>query len=381
MKENELRIIPLVPETNEDIPCCGGPSGPKSSSYDLPGYNLCSFVERFNETLAGQVPKIKADLEPRDILGTIGARLGIGRNNYIISPGLYCMGNPDADSPILLTANYKLSFDTLRKNLKETDAWIVILDTRGINVWCAAGKGTFSTDEVVNRVKSIGLEKLVLHKKIILPQLSATGVSARQVKKRCGFKVIWGPVRAADIKTFIKNGMKAETSMRRVTFSTWERLVLVPVEINIVKKHLGWLLLAFFLLSGIGPGIFSISQAWSRGVIMTLAVLSGFFAGAVAVPFLLPWIPGKAFAVKGVQTGIIFGLFTNIICWDQIQGAEPLALLLLTTAISSYLAMNFTGSTPFTSPSGVEKEMRKAIPIQLIAIIISVLLWIGSAFF
>ncbi len=59
---------------------------------------------------------------------------------------------------------------------------------------------------------------------------------------------------------------------------------------------------------------------------------------------------------------------------------EALALLLSTTAISSYLSMNFTGSTPFTSPSGVEKEMRKAIPLQAIAVLIAVVAWIGSGF-
>ena len=57
-----------------------------------------------------------------------------------------------------------------------------------------------------------------------------------------------------------------------------------------------------------------------------------------------------------------------------------LALVLITAAVSSYLAMNFTGSTPFTSPSGVEKEMRRAIPIQAAAAVAAVAAWIGSAF-
>jgi len=42
--------------------------------------------------------------------------------------------------------------------------------------------------------------------------------------------------------------------------------------------------------------------------------------------------------------------------------------------------MNFTGATPFTSPSGVEKEMKRFIPVQLIALVISTGLWIYSAF-
>lgn len=381
MEEKNLKIIPLNPsECNEEIPCCGGPAGPKSTAHDLPGYNLCSFVEDFKANGARQVPIVKSSLDLNDILGTISARFGIGRNNYKISPGLYCIGNPGAESPVLVTANYKLSFDTLRKNLEGTDAWIIILDTRGINVWCAAGKGTFSTDELVNRVKSTGIDRIVSHKKLILPQLSAVGVSAKQVKKRCGFRVIWGPVKAADIKEFINNNMKAGQSMRRVTFNLWERIVLVPVEINILSKHFTWFLLGFFMISGIGPGIFSFEQAWSRGIVLVLAALAGVFAGAVAVPVLLPWIFGRAFAIKGMETGLIAGLTINILCRDLISGAEFPALLLLTGTISSYLAMNFTGSTPFTSPSGVEKEMRKAIPIQLIAIIISGFLWLVAAF-
>jgi hypothetical protein len=42
--------------------------------------------------------------------------------------------------------------------------------------------------------------------------------------------------------------------------------------------------------------------------------------------------------------------------------------------------MNFTGSTPYTSPSGVEKEMRKAMPLQALAGLVSIILWIGAAF-
>jgi hypothetical protein len=68
------------------------------------------------------------------------------------------------------------------------------------------------------------------------------------------------------------------------------------------------------------------------------------------------------------------------IFYSRIFWAEALALLLVTMAISSYLAMNFTGSTPFTSPSGVEKEMRKAIPLQVAVALIALVVWVGAAF-
>jgi hypothetical protein len=316
----------------------------------------------------------------QDILGTFKVRCGIGRNAYRISPGLYCTGTPTDESPVMISANYKLSFDQLRFNLAGRDAWLLVLDTRGINVWCAAGKGTFSTDEVVRRVKASGLEKRVRHRKLILPQLSATGVSAHSVKKQCGFEVLWGPVKAGDLKAFIDSGMKAAERMRRVTFSFFERLVLIPVELSQLPKHLVWILLAAFLLSGIGPGIFSFQAAWARGTMLAAACGLGILAGAVIVPALLPWIPGNAFSLKGALTGFIAGLCALLIYYHGVNLWEAPALLVFTLVVSSYLAMNFTGATPFTSPSGVEKEMRRAIPVQALGLVLVVVMWIAAAF-
>jgi acetyl-CoA decarbonylase/synthase complex subunit gamma len=134
-------------------------------------------------------------------------------------------------NPVLVTANYKLSFDTLRSALKDRNLWILVLDTDGINVWCAAGKGTFSTDELVSRIESSGLANVVSHRRLIVPQLGAPGVAAHEVKRLSGFKVTYGPVRSQDLPAFIDAGFKATPEMREKTFSTWDRLVLVPVEL------------------------------------------------------------------------------------------------------------------------------------------------------
>jgi len=280
----------------------------------------------------------------------------------------------------LVTANYKLSFDTLRRELTSLDAWILVIDTRGINVWCAAGKGLFCTREVVGCVNRSMLKKVVRHNQLILPQLSATGVSARRVKKESGFSVLWGPVRATDIQRFLAKGNKVDKSMRRVTFSIGERFVLIPVELSHLPKPSMWLLPAIFLLSGIGTHFFSFSDAFSRGLMLLAAYGAGILSGAVAAPVLLPWIPVRAFALKGMLTGIAAGLSVAAIFYSGIIWAEALALLLITMVISSYLAMNFTGSTPFTSPSGVEKEMRKAIPLQAAVALIALAAWVAAAF-
>jgi hypothetical protein len=290
------------------------------------------------------------------------------------------VGNPGQDSAVLVTANYKLSFDALRREMASLDAWVLVIDTRGINVWCAAGKALFSAGEVMRCVDLYMLRKVVRHKQLILPQLAASGVSAHQLKKESGFTVLWGPVRAKDIQHFIAEKSNVDKSMRQVTFSLRERIELIPVELAHLPKPTMWLLPAIFLLSGVGTHFFSFSDAFHRGIMLLTAYAAGILGGAVAAPVLLPWIPARAFALKGMLTGIAAGLAVAAIYYSRIIWAEALALLLVTMAASSYLAMNFTGSTPFTSPSGVEKEMRKAIPLQVAVTLIALVVWVAAAF-
>jgi hypothetical protein len=254
------------------------------------------------------------------------------------------------------------------------------LDTRSINVWCAAGKGTFSTREVAERVKAADLEKIVTHRRLILPQLSASGVAARQVKKLCGFEVAWGPVHARDIRAFLDSGMQASPAMRKVTFSFRERVELIPVELNHLGKPTLYLIPALVLLSGLGQGFFSVSAAVSRGLSAILAYVLAVAAGAILAPAVLPWLPGRAFALKGAVLGAATGALLSAALTSRLAGSEMLALTLFIMAITSYLAMNFTGSTPFTSPSGVEKEMRRAIPAQAGGALAAVILWVGAGF-
>ncbi len=376
-------MLPMAPagtgETAE-VACRGGALGKRADPMERPGYVLRSFVEAFVRTPAGPVPRVRTTLDRSDRMGVLAARLGFGRNDYRVAPGLYCVGNPTPDSPVLVTANYKLTFDALRRALANTSAWILVADTRGINVWCAAGDALFSSEEVSRRAASSRLADVVNHRRLVLPQLAATGVSAKAVKKGCGFSVVWGPVRVEDIEPFLSAGMNTEPAMRRVTFSLKERLVLVPVEITLLWKGLLIGLAAIFLISGIGSHIFSLSMAWSRGGMAAAAGLAGIVAGTVLTPALLPWIPSRPFAVKGLILGALAWAILALLFQGKAGGLEMTALLLFTIAVSSYLAVNFTGSTPFTSPSGVEKEMRIAIPFQAAATLLAIVAWVGAGF-
>ncbi len=127
----------------------------------------------------------------------IKSRIGAFRMNYAVTPGLYAVGDPTKDSDVFVTANYKLTFDILRRELKGMNAWILVLDTKSINVWCAAGKGTFGTDELIKRIAEAKLETVVSHRRIILPQLGAVGVNAGDGAEENGFQGFLRPCAGA----------------------------------------------------------------------------------------------------------------------------------------------------------------------------------------
>lgn len=325
------------------------------------------------------MPRVATSLSPRDTLGTIGARTGFTRNNYSIIPGLYCTGIPDKSSPVLVTANYKLTFDALRKELSGIPLWILVVDTRGINVWCAAGKKTFTAEEIAYQVRKTRLDQLVSHRELILPQLAANGVAAHHLKTLCGFRGRFGPILASMLPAFLKTG-EIDEVMRTVTFSMRERLVLIPLEICMLWKRLLVVTTLLLVLSGVSPDIFSPAAVLDRGIVFVAATLTGIVSGTAITPLLLPWIPFRQFWLKGATLGCLAALIFLFLWLPTVNGVEKLAIFLWITASSAFLAMNFTGSTPYTSLSGVEKEMRRGLPWQAGATVLALMLWFSGPF-
>jgi acetyl-CoA decarbonylase/synthase complex subunit gamma len=342
------------------------------------------FVVGSIQTLIGPVPQVSSFLKWTDRLGMFKVRWGIGRMHYTVDPGLYALGEPNEKSPVLVTANYKMSFDKLREVLPDRNVWILVLDTKGINVWCAAGKGTFGTTEIVGRIESSGLAQVVSHRQLILPQLSGPGVAAHEVKRLSGFKVIYGPIRATDLPTFLDAGLKAKPEMRLKTFNTWERAVLIPMELVAALKG-GLILVAIlFFLSLLGRSGQGWASGLNHGLFSVIAILTAILAGVVLTPFLLPWLPGRAFSLKGATIGFLAAVIFLAFRWSngypKLGFPEGLGWLLLIPTVSAFLAMNFTGASTYTSLSGVKKEMRWALPLEVVAAILGLGLWIGSNF-
>jgi hypothetical protein len=352
--------------------CCG-----PSCCGTTPGeylYGEAPYISGSMRTLFGEVPVVATGLTTTDRLGVLRVRLGINRGHYRIRPGLYAVGAPDDTAPVLVTANYKLSFDAVRRELEGRDAWMLVLDTRGVNVWCAAGKGTFGTAEVVRQVRETELSNIVSHYSLVLPQLGAPGVAAHDVRTATGFRVLYGPVRATDIPAFLDNRMRATPEMRRVRFGLADRFAVTGTELSVLrdpKVLAGAAALMFAAALGLLP--------WAPVLLALGAGIAAVLAGALVVPLALPWIPGRAFALKGAFAGAAVALALVAIADGTLDLAGGVALMLGVTTISSFAAMNYTGTTTFTSLSGVLWEMRRAVPLQavgaavaLVALLVSI---------
>lgn len=300
------------------------------------------------------------------------ARLAWHRGEHKVVPGLYSIGHPTPDSPVLVSANYTLSFDALRSALAGIDAYILVINTFGINVWCAAGKGTFGTEELVERIDTSELAKVVSHRTIILPQLGAPGVAAHKVKQQSGFKVEYGPVRAKDLPEYLKTRV-ATPEMRRVRFGAKDRLVLTPVEVVNHFIYMAIAALAFYFWDG-----------WSGALMVVLTVVSG----TVLFPLLLPWLPTRDFSTKGWILGLLGAIV--VVLWQVLwlatgasgahQFLHAAGYLLLWPPVVAYISLNFTGASTFTSRSGVKVEMRKYIRPMIVSLALGIILSIIARF-
>jgi len=323
---------------------------------------------RWLTTPVGRVPQISTNLTSKDRRGAWKVRWGMGRMEFLVPPGLYALGSPTPEAPVVVTANYKLSYDLVRAALAGRSLWLLVLETYGINVWCAAGKGTFGTEEIVNRVQATGLAAIVSHRRLLLPILGAPGVAAHEVARLTGFSCHYAAIRAADLPEYLDNGMLTTPAMRELTFTTRERLVLLPVELVSALKPSSMVALGLFLLF-----------AWLGGITAGLGALLAYggamLTGIVAAPLCLPWLPGRSFAVKGACAGLGWALlFLQITRAHNLPAATLAAAILILPAVSSFHTLNFTGCTPYTSRSGVKKEMRHALPLMACAIAAGVVL-------
>ena len=385
VREVIMKILNTIDPAQSLKPLQGGGAccGPVLSMSGGAAMRSCPYKGGYPEwvtdeitTAEGPVPVAATVLTTAEKFAHLRARLTNFRMRFSIEPGLYAVGSPDRSSDIFISANYTMSFDILRASLHGMNAWILVIDTGGINVWCAAGKGTFGTEELVKRINGERIAMLVDHRKIIVPQLGAPGVSAGEVKKRTGFRVLYGPVRAEDIPTYIENGYTASPAMRRIRFTMKDRLVLTPMELNPAMKKLPYLIFAVLLVFGLKPEGIMFRDAAAGAAPFAAGAVGALITGAFLTPVLLPFIPFRSFALKGWLLGMaVFLLMITHVPLFMFESDYLTAVtLVFFPLLSSYLALQFTGASTYTNLSGVKKELKYGLPVYIGGTVISFLL-------
>jgi ubiquinone/menaquinone biosynthesis C-methylase UbiE len=247
-----------------------------------------------------------------------------------IRPGLYAVGHPDADSPVLVTGNFELTVRRLVGAIDgRMDTWVLVADSAGINVWCAAGGGYFTAEKVIAAVKSSHLEQVVNHHALILPQLCANGVDGWRIRKETGWGVHWGPVQAQDIPAFVAAKRKKTDAMRWVRFPPKDRLEMVTVTLGFY----GLLILVPVLIFW---------RSLFAPVAISLVALSYFYA------IVHPWLPGRDGLFKSIPLTLIAlaGLFVYTALWHPLPALRLFNWGVGLTGLSVFTAAELQGMSP-----------------------------------
>ena len=247
-----------------------------------------------------------------------------------VRPGVYRLGEADQHSPVLVTGNFDLTVRGLVKALDgQIDAWVLVVDTAGINVWCAAGGGFFTAEKVAAAMRITRIAELVSHHSLILPQLAACGIDGWKLRKLTGWGIHWGPVEAGDLPGYLAAGRKKDEEMRQIDFPLKTRLEMVTVTLSFY----GLMILLPVL-------IFWRTLFWP--VMLSLLGLSYVYA------VVHPWLPGRDGLEKSIPLVILaLGGFWLHQQWMPL--VEPGAVFgwgIGLTALSVFTAAEMQGMSP-----------------------------------
>jgi len=122
-----------------------------------------------------------------------------------MTPGIYRVGNPTKDSPLLMTVNFSLTYFTLQGYLEATriPCYLLLVDTEGLSVLTAVASGKLSEMLVRDSLKKFDVENLVSHRDLIIPGY-ASPLSGR-IEDATGWHVLVGPRDAAEIGDYLDN--------------------------------------------------------------------------------------------------------------------------------------------------------------------------------
>jgi acetyl-CoA decarbonylase/synthase complex subunit gamma len=123
-----------------------------------------------------------------------------------VTQGIYEIGAPDENSPVLVTTNFSLTYFIVSGEIEGSriPSWLLIMDTEGLSVMTAWAAGKFSGDVVGMFVKKCGIADKVAHKKIIIPGYAAS-ISGEMEEELPDWEIVIGPRDASLVPKFLKD--------------------------------------------------------------------------------------------------------------------------------------------------------------------------------
>lgn len=263
------------------------------------------------------------------------------------------IGNPDRNSPVLLTCNFHLTVERVKKALEGIDAYLLVANSKGINVWCAATGGMLTNHDVVSVLKTSGVELLVDHREVILPQLAATGIDGKVIRQKTGRKVIWGPADVIDVPSFLKNNKRKTPEMKEVKFPPSQRIEMAVAWAFPISVVFGLILLLF----------------WTEAIIPVILIIWGLsFLIFITFPWYRRWLQPKTkrvgfvffdFGRGGIQLILLGILIAALVGIGHVAGHLSLSFVLrwgtLLAVVVLTLSIDLMGSTPLYK-SGLHKD-------------------------
>lgn len=301
-----------------------------------------------------------------------------------IDPGIYKSGNPTESSPIIVTANYEFTYIKVMRDLKGIDAWVLCVDSNGINVWCAARGNDFGNNQLVEAVEATGIESLTNKKTLILPQLSAGGVATPELQKKSKdfpFRVVYGPVWSKDLPEFLeKRPARKPDRMKLAKFTLKHRFRGFITHTTFLLRKIFLLpLIGLFLVFLILNSLNLFAKLWWVGELLLWIVTANFI-----ITFTYPLANfTRRFILKGIFFGtlniFILGIISFLFHKSIIFTLFNLSFFLW---VSFFSTMSLSGYTMATSPSEIQEEYPRFKILNKVLLTISLIsLVIGIIFF
>ena len=126
------------------------------------------------------------------------------RKPVSVEPGLKTFGEPDENSPVMLTTNYALTYFTVESDIKSSGAecYLIVVDTGGISVESSIAGRLLTAETAADAIKESGVEQKVKHRHLIIPGLAAR--LSGEIEDLTGWRVLVGPRDSSGIPGFLK---------------------------------------------------------------------------------------------------------------------------------------------------------------------------------